>query len=61
MKIDENITMHQQDMQKVSVRQKVVKILVQVALYAFLILNYYGSYYLVPILLDDKFFFEDFG
>ena len=38
MKIDENITMHQQDMQKVSVRQKVVKILVQVALYAFLIL-----------------------
>lgn len=38
MKIDENITMHQQDIQKVSVRQKVVKILVQVALYAFLIL-----------------------
>ena len=38
MKIDENITMHQQDMQKVSVRQKVVKILVQVALYTFLIL-----------------------
>lgn len=38
MQTNENITMHQKDMQKVSTRQKVVKILVQTALYAFLIL-----------------------
>lgn len=32
------VTMHQPDLQKVSAKQKVVKVLVQVALYAFLIL-----------------------
>lgn len=32
------VTMHQADLQKVSARQKVVKVLVQIALYAFLII-----------------------
>ena len=32
------VTMHQADLQKVSAKQKVVKVLVQVALYAFLVL-----------------------
>lgn len=38
MEANNNLTMHQQDMQKVSSRQRVVKILVQVGLYTFLIL-----------------------
>lgn len=38
METNNKIVMHQQDMQKVSTRQKVMKILVQVGLYTFLIL-----------------------
>lgn len=38
METNNKIVMHQQDMQKVSSRQKVMKILVQVGLYTFLIL-----------------------
>ncbi len=38
MEANNNLTMHQQDMQKVSSKQKVMKILVQIGLYTFLIL-----------------------
>ncbi len=38
MEVNNNLTMHQQDMQKVSSKQKVMKILVQIGLYTFLIL-----------------------